>query len=83
MIRNVIAGSRDAPTLAPPPDGQLKLDGLGVCQVRFGSLQKPLLQRSAIAREPRMQPVLERGINFQDDASALAPHPARNVTRMT
>ena len=27
--------------LTPAPDGQLELDGLGVCQVRFGSLQKP------------------------------------------
>ena len=69
--------------LTPAPDGQLELDGLGVCQVRFGSLQKPPLQRLAIAREPRMQPVLEHGIDFQDDASALAPHSARNITHMT
>ena len=73
--------------LTPAPDGQLELDGLGVCQVRFGSLQKPPLQRLAIAREPRMQPVLEHGIDFpgrcvRSCSAFSAQHNTCDITRV-
>ena len=64
------------------PNWQRELETLVALQICFGTVNRPVLQRQAIARESRVESVLERWVDPQHDASALAAHTARKTSSM-